>query len=202
MVKPKAILFDLGGVLINFVGLDEVQKLLPEAIDPVQLRTRWVGSPTVSAFERGDLSPMEFSSQFVSEWELELSAAQFLKDFASWITGPFAGTEKLLKDLNPDYTLACLSNTNEVHWDSLQGEFGLGELLHRHYASHIIGEIKPKPKAFEFACQDLELEPSEIIFFDDGEENIAGARQFGLTAYKVHGPQEIRKKLTDLELIG
>ena len=46
------------------------------------------------------------------------------------------------------------------------------------------------------------MSPGEIIFFDDGEENIAGARQFGLSAYKVHGPQEIRKKLTDLELIG
>ena len=202
MAQIKAILFDLGGVLVDFVGLNEVQKLLPEAVDPVKMRSKWIGSPSISAFERGDITSEEFSSQFVEEWELQIPPDLFLGVFASWIRGPFTGTEKLLKELYPHYTLACLSNTNEVHWGSLLSECGLDSLLHRQYASHLIGEVKPKPKAFEYACQDLGLAAEEIVFFDDGEENIIGAKQFGLHAYRVTSPEEILTKLGELGLLG
>lgn len=205
MSGVKAILFDLGGVLVDFVGLDEIRNIMPATHElctaaPGDIRSRWITSPAVSAFERGDLSPGSFAANMVEEWELQVDPQRFLEIFTSWIKGTLPGTEALLADLRPHFTLACLSNTNEVHWEKLLNDCGLGSQLHNHYASHLIRRLKPDPDIFRFACEDLGFEPHEIIFFDDGEENVSGAERFGLSAYKVHNPNQISAKLADLGL--
>ncbi len=201
----KAILFDFGGVLIDFVGLDEIGKLISATSDPGTayaggLRSRWISSPAVSAFERGDCSPEEFASCFVEEWGLEIEPQRFLEAFTSWIKGTLPGTEAMLADLRPHFTLACLSNTNEAHWARIMNDCGMGAQLHRHYASHLIGRLKPDPEIFRVVCVDMGLAPHEVVFFDDGDENVAGAERIGLSAFKVHNPGEIRATLTELGL--
>ncbi len=200
--KPKVILFDLGGVLINFIGLQGVGKLLQNDPAPGEIRNRWIASDAIIQFERGGCSPGEFARTFVEEWGLALDPDTFLEMFRSWIKPPFPGVEDLLSDLRERFILACLSNTNELHWRTMLDEGGLRKSLDKHYASHLIGKAKPNWEVFAFVVQDLGCDPSEIIFFDDGAENIEGAREAGLFAYQAQGFGELEMRASQLGLLS
>ena len=200
MAAVKAILFDLGGVLIDFVGLAEVRKLMREDPGPELIRARWMTSRSVGGFERGALSQEAFAATFIEEWGLDMAPGDFIETCRSWIRGPLPGAAALLDGLRPDFTLACLSNTNELHWELMLNETGLGARLDRHFASHLIGKLKPEPDIFLFACDQLGLPPQEVLFFDDGDENVQGARSAGLEAHRVEGPAAVEAKLVALGL--
>ena len=60
----KVILFDLGGVLIDFVGLTEIARHIPEQLTNDELRSRWIASQSNAAFERGEMLPDAFAEAF------------------------------------------------------------------------------------------------------------------------------------------
>lgn len=202
MTDIKAIIFDLGGVLIDFSGMTDVRTMM--AKDPGQdaIRPRWIICPTISAFERGEISPDTFASKFVASWDLQIEPDDFISVFQSWIKGTLPGTEQLLTSLRPHFTLACLSNTNPLHWAQMMHDFDLHAQLDQHFASHLLGRMKPDSYVFTDVCAEMGFAPNEVIFFDDGVENIEGAKQAGLCAYQVQSPDAIITQLTALGLIS
>lgn len=200
MQPVKALLFDLGGVLIDFTGIAEVAKLLPAPQEPVQLRARWIASPAIIAFEKGLITGDEFATRFVDEWRISQSPERFLNTFRDWMNGPLPGVIELLEHLRPHFTLACLSNTNSLHWDEMFYGTALDKMLDEAYASFQLGLVKPQHELFQAVCDDLSLAPGEILFFDDSETNVESAQCFGLRACQVFGPSDIRKALSERAL--
>ncbi len=80
-------------------------------------------------------------------------------------------------------------------------EGGLRQSLDKHYASHLIGKTKPDRDVFAFVVRDLGCDPTELIFFDDGAENVEGARDAGLLAYRVEGLRELETQAIHLGLL-
>ena len=60
----------------------------------------------------------------------------------------------------------------------------LGKLKHR-FASHQIQEAKPDVAAYKAVEKQLGLRGEEILFFDDLEPNILGARAAGWNAERI-----------------
>src|SRR5262245_5808017 len=146
MAKPKVLLFDLGGVLVDFVGLREAPKLLPQPMDLSEFRRKWMASPALERFEAGRCSAMEFAREFIAEWGFDITPDSFLSVFDSWVREPFPGTFELLSALRGQHVLACLSNTNAVHWQRVLDDFGFRDALDRQFASHELGMVKPWPE--------------------------------------------------------
>src|ERR1700748_948206 len=117
---PEVLLFDLGGVLVESLGLSALPRLLPMPMAPADLRRKWIESPSVAQFETGRCTESQFAAAFIEEWDLRLSEGEFLAEFDSWVTGPYRETAELVARLDGRYTLACLSNTNALHWRKLQ----------------------------------------------------------------------------------
>src|SRR5437868_1311972 len=116
MNDRKVILFDLGGVLIENNGRAALTAMLPQPLSASEMWRKWLASPTVRLFERGRISADEFASQFVTEWGIDLEPAVFISEFATWPVGLYDGAEALLRGLKGTHHLACLSNTNAIHW--------------------------------------------------------------------------------------
>jgi len=55
--------------------------------------------------------------------------------------------------------------------------------LDRVYISALIGSAKPKRPIYDYAANDLDVEPSAIAFVDDRPENVDGALAAGWTAH-------------------
>ncbi len=186
-MPDRVILFDLGGVLVESAGRAVLRSLLPQLGERAVME-RWLGSPAVNRFERGRTEPRAFAREFVAEWGLALSEEEFIESFASWVTGFFDGAEALVRSLRRRHRVACLSNTNAIHWARLPGLAALFDVC---FASHQTGLMKPDREAYEHALRELRVGPDEVVFFDDLLPNVAAARSIGIHAFQVRGFADI-----------
>lgn len=178
----KVIMFDLGGVLVENAGGAGLAAMLPAPLEPAELWQKWLASPAVRRFERGLIPGEEFARAFVDEWQLGVEPAAFLEAFAAWPRGLYRGAEALLRELRGRHHLACLSNTNALHWQRLPQ---LPPLLDSCFLSHQTGFVKPDREAFEHALQQLGAEPPDVYYFDDLLPNVSIAREMGIKAFHV-----------------
>ena len=63
------------------------------------------------------------------------------------------------------------------------------------FASHLIGEAKPRPQAFAKVLNALGLSPEEVVFIDDSELNVSGATQVGITGIVFRDADTLRSEL-------
>jgi putative hydrolase of the HAD superfamily len=193
------LLFDLGGVLIDFAGFEELGRLLPGGVERGQVRARWIASASVQRFERAEITPQEFARDVVRELQLDLSLDEFLDAFVDWARGPYPGARALLGRLPKSYRLACLSNSNKLHTPLHRAS--MEPLLERYYFSDELGMVKPEPEIFEHVIRDLDVAPARIVFFDDTLINVIAAREAGLLAYEVEGVEALEAQLQTLGVL-
>jgi glucose-1-phosphatase len=197
----QLLLFDLGGVLVQFDGITPLVVLSGNRLTSEEARRFWLTSPSVRSFESGNCTPDQFALAAVKELGLHLEPAAFLREFITWDRGPMEGALSLLDSLKPHFLLACLSNNNALHWHRLCQETDLGGEFHRCYLSHEIGLMKPDREAFDYVVQDLATEPERILFLDDNPECVDTAKGVGMTAYRARGVSEVRAVLASLGLL-
>ncbi|MBW2609486.1 MAG: HAD family phosphatase [Deltaproteobacteria bacterium] len=200
MIGFEVLMFDLGGVLVDFTGLVNLSMLFP-SVDIEEIRHKWLMSPVVKKFETGRCNADEFSSEFIEEWNLDITPEKFLAEFKSWASGPFDGAVELLESLRSNYTLVCLTNSNEIHWDCIKDVMGFDVVFHHLFSSHMIGAAKPDKAAFDYVLNCLEVKPEKVAFFDDNHHNVDSARSLGINAYVVRGLPELIQRLQKLEII-
>jgi glucose-1-phosphatase len=187
------LLFDLGGVLMNFAGMDGLAEMTGRPVP--EIHDLLLYSDAIKSFQTGGMTPEQFAPALTQELGLALSPAEFLHLWAEWETGPMDGALELLDALKQTQALACLSNTNVVHWDRLTSRYGLRERFEHCYVSHEIGLSKPDPRIFAHVAEGLGTQPDRITFFDDNADIIAAANSFGFKAHQVNGPTDIIKIL-------
>jgi putative hydrolase of the HAD superfamily len=67
--------------------------------------------------------------------------------------------------------------------------------------SHEIHLTKPNPEIFEYTIQKAGCKPEEIIFIDDGLNNIRTAKELGITGIKYSNIDDLKKDLKKLRVI-
>ncbi|MFG1953310.1 HAD family hydrolase [Micromonospora sp. NPDC048830] len=65
--------------------------------------------------------------------------------------------------------------------------------------SSAIGVHKPAPEYFRAACEALGTPPKRVLFVDDEDRAVSGARAAGLSAYRWSGPEGLRYLRAALE---
>jgi putative hydrolase of the HAD superfamily len=198
--RIEAILFDLGGVLIEVVGADRMLTWSRTLPDMATMWTRWLASPAVRAYETGRSSRQAFAEAVIDEFGLDVDAPAFLAEFALWPRRMFPDSTRLLEALRPSFTLASLSNTNELHWERFERNWRLPGCFDANFPSFAVGRIKPDADYFEHVLATLGLRAEQALFVDDHPVNVAAAQNFGLVARRAIGTQGVRGVLADLGL--
>lgn len=199
-MKISAVLFDIGGVLIELDGLPSLAKLLNSQQTHDEIYKKWMASPAVIAHETGKLSSGAFAEQVVLELNIDLCPDAFMANFATWIVGTFPNTFDLLAAIPSTLTVAALSNTSAAHWVHVEST-GLTSQLDHLFLSHEIGYLKPHYQAFQAAVDGLQLPAEEIIFFDDNIDNVNAATAFGLRAHQAFNPLQAQQVLSQYGLL-
>jgi putative hydrolase of the HAD superfamily len=200
-VNVSVILFDLGGVLVDWEGITPLVQLSQGRLTAEQARLYWLYSLSVRQYEIGACTALDFARGALAELALPLTPEAFLEAFRSWDKGALPGAEDLLKELQPRYRLACLSNNNELHW----GTPPLQRLLpyfHPCLVSFEIGLMKPDPESFSLAIERIGVPPGQIVFLDDNPECVAAAQACGLLARQARGVQGAREALRQMHILG
>ncbi len=65
------------------------------------------------------------------------------------------------------------------------------EAFRQVFASSEIGLRKPEPEAFMAVADAMGTRPERILFFDDSQANVEGARQVGMSAVLVTSMDDV-----------
>ena len=182
MRSGRVVLLDLGGVLVENAGEQGLSALLPYELSRQKIWARWLASDAVRRFEGGQISPEEFAARFIEEWRLEVGPAAFIESFVTWPRGLFDGAAVLVRNLRAQHRVACLSNTNVLHWARFPE---LAQMFDASFASHLTGFLKPDSEAFEHVLRELDVGADSVWFFDDLLQNVEAARRAGIRALQV-----------------
>ena len=203
-IMPKQIrvlLFDLGGVLIELNNLSTLLQFNGSEMPVNKLWSDWLSSPAARAFEMGISTKEQFADKYIEETNLPISRNEFLNAFTQLPKGLYPDTHRLIDRCRDRYFIACLSNTNAIHWQRLIHEMGIDGMFDQHFASHLTGKLKPDRESFEHVLQSLNCNPPAILFLDDNEMNVKAARSVGIIAYRTQGAQEAEKILEKMEIL-
>jgi len=100
----------------------------------------------------------------------------------------------LLEDLAGDTQLAMLSNAPLELAERVDGAPWAGLFRHRFFSSRL-RLTKPDPRIFTQVCERLGTTPSEVLFVDDREVNVAAAVELGMRAVRFTGIGQLRADL-------
>ena len=203
MSKIKNIIFDLGGVLVDwnpeYVYLDVFKgdrKKMKWFFDEVCTfdwnENQDAGYPLAQATEdRIKLFPQyeEWIRVFYGRWEEMLG-------------GPIEGTVKLLKALvaNPDYRVLAFTNWSAETFPVALKKF---EFLHWFEGIVVSGTEKTrKPFAdiYQITLDRYALNASDSLFIDDNLRNIEAAQALGIQTIHFKNPDQLQEALQLLQI--
>lgn len=193
MSKPQALVFDFGGVLVDIDFRRAFAAWADAAgVPAAAIAARFAVDDACCAHERGEIDDRAYFAHLRSLLGVGLSDDALLAGWNAVIGEPMPGIETLLRDLAGRLPLYVFSNTNPAHVAHFAPRH---RRLLRHFRRTItscdIGRRKPEPEAFARVSDLIGAPPSRLAFFDDVEENVAGARRAGLQAFRVRGAAEI-----------
>jgi glucose-1-phosphatase len=195
------VLFDLGGVLIDFGGVGPMKELAGIESDD-ELWQRWLTCRWVRSFERGDCSAEDFAMGMVGDWGLPVEPDAFLAEFESWPGGTLAGAEALLDHVRQVVPAGCLSNTNALHWDKQFEQWPILDAFDFRFLSFELGIVKPDRALFDRVAQLLPVPRERVLFLDDNAINVDGAVAGGFVARQVRGVDEARAALVAVGVLA
>ena len=194
----KIILFDLGGVLLK---LRDPISTFGLQIDENEFLRTWIMSPSVRAFESGQIDGDEFARRMIVEMKLPIDWQELLNRFNNWPDGFYPKAIELVGRIPSRYTCAILSNTNAVHWQQVDVPGNFGERFDRYFLSYESGLLKPDQESFLQVIASYACRPEEILFFDDNPVNVAAAGNEGIKSVRIQGPEELEAGLTAASII-
>ncbi len=191
MATTKAVVFDVGGVLIDLHSeearreLSEKYGLLPDTFARLA-RSSFESHPrSITELAMiGEVGTSEYLEAFLAECrikDLEGLRINRLSVVGCERTSVFA----MVKQLKQAGLICCvLSNTIPLHWEklSLSREYPSLGLFDRLFVSYLMECAKPQETSFSFVTNALKLRPAECLLVDDTFLNVNGARAAGWRA--------------------
>jgi glucose-1-phosphatase len=192
----KAIIFDLGRVLVHFDfqrGYRALEGLCPFAA--AEIPGRIFPSGLVRRFETGLIEPRDFYAQLSHLLDLKIDYEHFCQVWSSIFTEPLL-PESLLESLSTRYRLVLLSNTNAIHFESIRAAFPqLLRHFHHLVLSYEVKSMKPAPEIFQTAIGLAECRAEECFFTDDILEYVEAARALGIDAVQFESREQLEREL-------
>jgi FMN phosphatase YigB (HAD superfamily) len=173
----RNVVFDVGNVLVKLHYQPFMGYLVKSGIDMSDLQG-WLKAIDLEGHERGELSGEALLGRIAGMAARPIDPAelrvQWLSMFERW-DEMFA----LASGLTTEYRVYLLSNIGDLHWQHLDGLYGLDSLVHGACASFRVGAVKPHADIYRKAEAMFDLDPAVTVFLDDLSQNVAGARDCG-----------------------
>lgn len=199
ILRPRAVLFDLGNVLCSFDWRRSMRRLgerVPRLDSDAFVD--WMLSPEGphDPYCRGEIDELELletlhrridpRGQLEDAWLLELWNDMF---------DPIEGTLAIVDDLRGRVRLGLVSNTNALHFQHLDRMLDLNRRFDALTLSHQEGVLKPHPAIFEAALRKARAHPEEAVYVDDLPEHVEAANRLGIRSLVFHDADTLRGEL-------
>ncbi len=195
VVPIRAVVFDMGGVL-TVDPFEAARGYAEELGIPGETFVDQMRGPMFAAVERGESTIRDYLKFACGDVQQRFTVAVDIRRLADCLA---AGQQvrpemvALVGELaDRDVKLGILTNNAK----EARSWWSSGVLPLEHFAAVVdsseIGVRKPDPLIFAVTAQRLQLEPGEVLYFDDTAENVVGAASAGLVAEAFTDPAECR----------
>lgn len=179
----KNIIFDLGGVLIDFDPYKTIRKVFREE-DALQVEKALFGS---GLWKNLDLGIMHFPELAANCCKLLPACLHkpLTELLLRWWDEmpPLPGMEDFVREVKANgYKVYLCSNTPDDVYDHFD-DIPVLQILDGILASCDFGVAKPDRKIFEALYNKFDLDPTECFFIDDMPQNIEGAAKTGMCGF-------------------
>lgn len=188
--NTDAIVFDLGGVLLNLDFLKLENAFTSSGVTNFKEFFGLGHADSIfKEYETGSISDQEFIQGMVRLSGGVLTAASAVAAWNSILLDFPEDRVQLLATLAKQHRIFLYSNTNALHYEHFAAEFqsrygrSLDSCFEKAYYSHVIGHRKPDTGGFEYIAGEAGLDPARTLFIDDAEVNVEGARKAGWKAH-------------------
>jgi putative hydrolase of the HAD superfamily len=193
----EAILFDVGGVLLENKGPELYQNLSKElGIDSSDLTE--LGSRHGYALRTGECSARDFARIIGEEFEVNLEIYGIWKRICERQQMDYE-LLPIVEGLHNHYRLGIISNTNSLYANSFKKR-EICPYFEIIVNSCEVGFVKPQKEIFEIALDKLGLMPQECVSIDDVEEFVEVAKDIGFEAILYKDYKQLAKELKQLGL--
>jgi putative hydrolase of the HAD superfamily len=184
MLKYKAIIFDLGGVIVNLDQDRTIRSFKRLNIDLDEVNEKL---PVFKEYELGKINTETFVHTIKAELKGNASDIEIINAWNNMILNVTADRIEILKKLRKNYQLFLLSNTNELHIQEFKKIFEKDHpneiwenLFDKIYYSHQINLHKPHAAAWQLVLDENNLKAEETIFIDDTRMHFKAADLIGI----------------------
>lgn len=197
MKNAKAIIFDLGGVILNIdykLTIAAFEKLGVKNAD--SFYSKKVQDPIFDKLEAGAISPKEFLEQLQKECD-NASIELVENAWNAMLLDLPQSRLNYIKTLKNNYQIFLLSNTNAIHIRAFKNKIGaekwkaFSSVFDKMYLSHEIGLRKPNKEAFQIILEENKLTPNEVFFIDDSFQHIEEAKKLGISCRYLQKGEDI-----------
>jgi len=193
----KAILFDADGVVItnkfNFSRQLEIEYGIPLA------KTELFFEGDFKKCITGDGDLKEELAKHVEDWGWKGTIDELL-DY--WFKCEHNISEKLIETIQKlrKKGIKCYLATNQEKYRTayLIEKMGFGDSFDGVFSSAHLGHKKPSEEYFKKILDKLDLEPEEIMFWDDSRENVEVAKKLGFDARFYEGYDDFENVIEEL----
>jgi 2-haloacid dehalogenase len=193
----NAVVFDLGGVLIDWDPRYLYRKLLADEA-AVEEFLATVCTPEWNAEQDRGRPFAEGVAELVERHPAHAAAiAAYAERWPEMLGGDIPGTVELLAELRAGGTpLYALTNWSAETFVIARERFAFLSWFDGVVVSGEERMIKPDPAFFRLLLDRFGLDPEATFYIDDNEANVAAARRLGLDAVRFTDPGQLRRELT------
>jgi len=201
-VSTKAVVFDLGGVLIDWDPRHLYRKLLADEA-AVEEFLATVCTPEWNAeLDRGRPFAEGVAELVERHPEHAAAIAAYHERWPEMVAGDIPGTVEVLAELRAaGVPLYALTNWSAETFAITRGRFEFLEWFDGLLVSGEERVTKPDPAIFQLLLDRFGLDPTATVFVDDSEANVAAARRLGFDAIRFTGHEELRRELVARRLL-
>jgi glucose-1-phosphatase len=192
----KTLIFDFGNVVGFFDHRLTTRRLVRYSTLPADtLHANLFASELEDDYEAGRLTTAEFVQEIRRVCLLDCADEVIATAWAD-IFAPNPDICDLIPRLKPHYRLLLGSNTNELHSLHFLKQFeSTLSLFDAIVLSYAVGARKPQAAFFQHCVKAAGGDPSQCVFIDDLEANVAGARACGLHGIVYKGLEDLQGEL-------
>ena len=197
---PEALLFDLGGVLIDIDFHRAIAAWTPySALAQDVLLQSFKHDLQYERHERGEITAAQYFDHLATALQLDASAEQIEAGWNAIFIGEILQTRQWVESLKGVLPCYAFTNTNASHMARWSRAFPrVVDAFDRIFASHQLGLRKPERAAFERVCALIGKDAGTVLFFDDLADNVRAAQDAGLQGVQVRSPDDVAAALQSL----
>lgn len=200
--QASTVIFDLGGVLVDWDPRHLDRKLIPDAA-AMEHFLGTVCTPEWNLAQDGGRSFAEAAALLKRDHPGKADLIDAF--FARWpemIAGPIAGTVEILAALRRrGVPLYALTNWSAETYPHALARFDFLGWFRGVLVSGHVGLVKPDPAIFHLMLDRFEIEAEDAVYIDDNAANVATAAALGMLAIRFTEPAALARELEMLGLL-